>query len=125
MLRYESYIEQTGLYQQKGEQMRITQVNIRLLDTPGEPLAIASVVLDSAYAVIGIRIIRRADGELQILYPNLPTKIRIKGKRHVLAFKPITAQAHRRIEKAVLDAYREHIRQSKIGNTSDFRESRG
>lgn len=113
------------MYQQKGEQMRITQVNIRLLDTPGEPLAIASVVLDSAYAVIGIRIIRRADGDLQILYPNLPTKIRIKGKRHVCAFKPLNQQAHHRIEKAVLDAYREHIRQSKTGNTSDFRESRG
>lgn len=105
--------------------MRITQVNIRLLDTPGEPLAIASVVLDNAYAVVGIRIIRRADGELQILYPNLPTKIRLKGKRHVCAFKPLNQQAHLQVEKAVLGAYREYIQQTKTGNTSDFRESRG
>lgn len=94
--------------------MKITQVNVRLLPLSDDhALAVASIVLDDAYAINGIRVIRRADGELQILYPCLPTRIHIH-KRQVFAFKPINRPAHRLIERAVLEAYR------KTGSTSGF-----
>lgn len=73
----------------------------------GKPLAIASVELDREYVVHGIRLIRRTDGKLQIIYPMLPSRIHVKGKRQVLAFKPLSREAHKRVEEAVIRRYRQ------------------
>ena len=71
---------------------------------------------DNAYTLNGVRITRRADGGLQVLYPHLAER---EGKhRQIFAFKPMNPIAHKRIEQAVLSAYKEELR--KTGSTSGF-----
>lgn len=71
---------------------------------------------DNAYTLNGVRITRRADGGLQVLYPHLAER---EGKRRqIFAFKPMNPIAHKRIEQAVLSAYKEELR--KTGSTSGF-----
>lgn len=88
--------------------MRITKVRIRLCDVKGGPLAFASVVLDDAYIVYGMRIIRRADGAPQLLYPEA-AHVRTRDQKQAYAFRPLSAAAHRCIEQAVLQAYNKMI----------------
>lgn len=85
--------------------MRITKVRIRLCDAKGGPLAFASVVLDDAYVVYGMRIIRRADGAPQLLYPEV-SHVQMYEQKRAYAFRPLSPVAHKRIEQAVLRAYR-------------------
>ena len=90
--------------------MRITKVRIRLCDAKGGPgpLAFASVVLDDAYIVYGMRIIRRADGAPQLLYPEAE-HVLTRDQKQAYAFRPLSSAAHRRIEQAVLQAYSKKI----------------
>lgn len=88
--------------------MRITKVRIRLCDAQKGPLAFASVVLDGDYIVYGMRIIRRADGAPQLLYPEA-SHVRTWDQKRTYAFRPLSSAAHRRIEQAVLQAYSKKI----------------
>lgn len=95
--------------------MRVTKVNVTIPNS-GHYLGYVSLVLDDAYTLNGVRITRRANGGLQVLYPHLAER---EGKhRQIFAFKPINPVAHKRIEQAVLSAYKEELR--KTGSTSGF-----
>ena len=85
------------------------------LDPVNEPKAVAvypddinTVVLDDAYIVYGMRIIRRADGAPQLLYPEAE-HVRTRDQKQAYAFRPLSSAAHRRIEQAVLQAYSKKI----------------
>ena len=93
--------------------MRVTKVDVTI-PSSGYYLGYVSLVLDNAYTLNGVRITRRADGGLQVLYPHLAERER----RLIFAFKPMNPIAHKRIEQAVLSAYKEELR--KTGNTSGF-----
>ena len=88
--------------------MRITKVRIRLCDAQKGPLAFASVVLDGDYIVYGMRIIRRADGAPQLLYPEASHE-RTWDQKRACAFRPLSSTAHKRMEQAVLKAYENKI----------------
>ena len=95
--------------------MRVTKVDVTI-PSSGYYLGYVSLVLDNAYTLNGVRITRRADGGLQVLYPHLAER---EGKRRqIFAFKPMNPIAHNRIEQAVLSAYKEELR--KTGSTSGF-----
>lgn len=85
--------------------MRITKVRIRLCDAKNGPLAFASIVLDGAYVVYGMRIIRRADGGPQLLYPEA-SHVRVWDQKRAYAFRPLSPAAHQYVEQAVLQAYK-------------------
>ena len=92
--------------------MRVTKVDVTI-PSSGYYLGYVSLVLDNAYTLNGVRITRRADGGLQVLYPHLAER---EGKRRqIFALNPI---AHKRIEQAVLSAYKEELR--KTGSTFGF-----
>ena len=93
--------------------MRVTKVDVTI-PSSGYYLGYVSLVLDNAYTLNGVRITRRADGGLQVLYPHLAER---EGKRRqIFAFKPMNPIKH--IEQAVLSAYKEELR--KTGSTSGF-----
>ena len=93
--------------------MRVTKVDVTI-PSSGYYLGYVSLVLDNA--LNGVRITRRADGGLQVLYPHLAER---EGKRRqIFAFKPMNPIAHKHIEQAVLSAYKEELR--KTGSTSGF-----
>lgn len=95
--------------------MRVTKVDVTI-PSSGYYLGYVSLVLDNAYTLNGVRITRRVDGGLQVLYPHLAER---EGKRRqIFAFKPMNPIAHKRIEQAVLSAYKEELR--KTGSTSGF-----
>ena len=77
------------------------------------PLAFASVVLDGDYIVYGMRIIRRADGAPQLLYPEAShvrtSHVRTWDQKRACAFRPLSSTAHKRMEQAVLKAYENKI----------------
>ena len=95
--------------------MRVQSTTL-LFRVVGYYLGYVSLVLDNAYTLNGVRITRRADGGLQVLYPHLAER---EGKRRqIFAFKPMNPIAHKHIEQAVLSAYKEELR--KTGSTSGF-----
>lgn len=90
--------------------MKITQVSIRLSPNPDSWLATANIIIDDAYAVNGIRIIRCLDGSLQLQYPAFYGS---KERRNKFAFKPIMTESHKYIEREVLNKYFEIINTNK------------
>lgn len=90
--------------------MNISSVRIRICNSAGAPLGFASLVIDDAYVVYGIRIIRRKNGSPQILYPEA-AHVRGKDGNKAYAFRPINSEAHSRIEKAILEAYQRKLKE--------------
>lgn len=90
--------------------MKITQVSIRLSTKPDSWLATANIIIDDAYAVNGIRIIRCNNGSLQLQYPAFYGS---KERRNKYAFKPIVAESHKYLERAILDKYYETVNAQK------------
>ena len=90
--------------------MRVTKVDVTI-PSSGYYLGYVSLVLDNAYTLNGVRITRRADGGLQVLYPHLAER---EGKRRqIFAFKPMNPIAHKHIEQAVLSAYKEELEKNR------------
>lgn len=76
--------------------MRVTKVDVTI-PSSGYYLGYVSLVLDNAYTLNGVRITRRADGGLQVLYPHLAER---EGKRRqIFAFKPMNPIAHKASNK--------------------------
>lgn len=83
--------------------MKITSVRIFPLHRESV-VASADIVLDGGFVVTDLRIIRKNDGNLTVVYP-VSQFASSNVNRYVC--NPINRETQERIEKAVLDAYYE------------------
>ena len=83
--------------------MQVTEVKVSLRDEE-MVRAYVDIVLDNCFVVRGLRIIQTSSGYLVAM----PSRER-KGGRRVDIAHPITAEARRMIEKAVMAEYRKVV----------------
>lgn len=87
--------------------MEITDVKIRKLITEGRLKAIVSVTIDNMIAVHDIKVVQ---GE-ERLFAAMPSRKDENGIFRDIVH-PITAEARKELENAVLDAYERQIAES-------------
>lgn len=81
--------------------MEITDVRVRLVNNDGKVRAYATIVIDGAFAVHGLRVMEGPNG----YWVAMPAEKRGDEYRDVA--HPITAEARERIQEHVLSAYLE------------------
>lgn len=84
--------------------MTITDVRIRLIEGESRLKAVASIVIDGAFAIHELRIIEGREG----LFVAMPSKKIGEGKFKDIAH-PISKEARTDIEKTILEKYQETI----------------
>ena len=85
--------------------MKITDIKINLVG--GEPLkAFASITFDSCFVVHDLRVIRTENK----MFVAMPSKKLPQGHKDIV--HPITKEMREEIERAVLQAYRDIVRNS-------------
>ena len=81
--------------------MKITEARVYPLSNKDSNLkAFASITLDDAVCITGIRIIEGKNG----VFMSMPQSKDNEGEYHDIAF-PVTKEAREKIQDAVLDAY--------------------
>ena len=84
--------------------MNITDVRIRLIAKEGKMKAVASITLDSEFAIHDIKII---DGE-KGLFIAMPSRKTQDGEYRDIAH-PINTETRDRIQSIILQSYREEL----------------
>lgn len=80
--------------------MKITSVNVRVVDSENRMRGIVSVVVDDCFAIHGIRIIEGDNG----LFVAMPSRKNNDGTYHDVAH-PITPECRKMFEDAILEEY--------------------
>lgn len=89
--------------------MNITEVRVTLRDD-AKLKAFASIVIDQAFVVRGLKIIEGKNG----LFVAMPSRKRKDGDYQDMVH-PVNAEARRQLETVVLDEYRRLVAQSPLG----------
>lgn len=84
--------------------MQITDVRIRRVNKEGKMLAVVSVTFDNEFAMHDIKIIDGDNG----LFIAMPSRRMPDGEFRDIAH-PINADARKKLEEAILSAYKEYI----------------
>jgi len=86
-----------------GLRMEITEVRISLVGE-NKLKAFANVTLDSEFAVRGVKVIRGPEG----YFVSMPSRRKPDGTYQDICH-PVNAAMRRKLEKAVIDAYRSEL----------------
>ncbi|MGQ9512329.1 septation regulator SpoVG [Thermodesulfitimonas sp.] len=86
--------------------MQITDVKVRKVLNEGRMKAVVSVTFDDAFVVHDIRVVEGKSG----LFVAMPSRRRPNGDFRDVAH-PITPDARRQLEEAVLSAYKSALQQ--------------
>ena len=88
------------------------KARINLVNKPGTVKAFASVNIDEAFAVTGLRVIEGEKG----LFVSMPSRKMEKGYEDVCF--PITAECREKLNKTVIEAYEQKLSQQE-GQTNE------